>query len=338
MFGRKRAAIGLDVGTHAIKTVEVSVSGGSAAVTNAGYQEVPGEEARGEALKALVLKQGLKGRDVVTSVAGRSVIVRYVNLRKMDRFELHNAMRFEADKYIPFSVDEVVLDCQPIEGAENVGPDEMKVLLVAVKRNLVEEHVSLLRAAGVNPVIIDVDGFALGNAHLLASGDSGIEGVKAFVDIGASKTDINVTEGDRSLFTREVYVGGSDFSSEISRRLSLNPLEAEKLKSEPGEKEADMREAVQGVSDDLGNEIRLSLDFFENEFDRTVSSVVLSGGGSQLGGLAESLQASFDKPTEVWDPCSAFALSLSRGGREVFAEKAPQMTIAIGLAARMGRI
>ena len=337
MFGRRKAAIGLDVGTHAIKAVEVSVSGSSAVITDAGYQEVPNPEARGEALKQLVLDKGLRGSDVVTSVAGRSVIVRYVNLRKMDSSELHNAIRFEADKYIPFSIDEVVLDCQPIDGAENVGPDEMKVRLVAVKRKLIEDQVALLRSCGVNPVIIDVDGFALGHAHLLATGMMGREGVSALVDIGASKTNINVMESDRSLFTREVYVGGADFSAEISRRLGVNPFEVEELKADAGEKAEEMHEAVQSVTDDLGNEIRLSLEFFENEFDRTVDSVVLSGGGSRLAGLAESLEGNFKKPTEVWDPTSTFSLEFSRGGAEMFQEKAPQMVVAIGLAARLGR-
>lgn len=337
MFGRRKAAIGLDVGTHAIKMVEVGVSGSSVVVTDAGYQDVPSEEARGEALKRLVVEKGIRGRDVVSSVAGRSVIVRYVNLRKMERSELHNAIRFEADKYIPFSIDEVVLDCQPIEGAENVGADEMKVLLVAVKRNLVEDHVSLLRSCGLNPVIVDVDGFALGNAYLLATAGHSEEGVRGLVDIGASKTNINVMEHGQSLFTREVYVGGSDFSAEIARRLAVNPFEVEALKNDAGEKEQELRDAVQGVSDDLGNEIRLSLDFFENEFDRMVDSVVLSGGGSRLAGLAESLAGNFSKPTEVWDATSGFRLQLARGGGEVFAEKAPQMIVAIGLAARMGR-
>ena len=337
MFGRKKAAIGLDVGTHAIKLVEVGVSGSTVTLGNAGYQEITSEDGRATALKELVQRTGLKGQDVVTSVAGRSVIVRYVNLRKMDESELVNAIRFEADKYIPFSIDAVVLDCRAIEGADNVGPDEMKVLLVAVKRNLIEEHVSLLRSCGVNPVVIDVDGFALGNAHLLASGGNVGEGVKGFVDIGASKTNINVMEGEKSLFTREVYVGGSDFSAEVSRRLSINPFEVEELKTHPGEKEQELREAVQGVTDDLANEIRLSLDFFENEFDRKVDSVVLSGGGSRMVGLAESLQESFEKPTTVWDPSSAFTMRLPHGREELFREKAPQMTVAIGLAARIGR-
>ena len=337
MFGRKKAAIGLDVGTHAIKAVEISVSGSSIAITNAGYREVPNPDARMEALKQLVFDKGLRGTDVVSSVAGRSVIVRYVNLRKMDPAELQNAIRFEADKYIPFSIDEVVLDCQPMDGAENVGPDEMKVLLVAVKRKLIEDHVALLRSCGVNPVIIDVDGFALGNAHLLATGMKGCQGVRALVDIGASKTNINVMEDDRSLFTREVYVGGDDFSAEIGKRLSVNPFEVEQLKADAGDKAEDIHEAVQSVTDDLGNEIRLSLDFFENEFDRTVDSVVLSGGGSRLAGLSESLEGNFNKPTEVWDPTSAFSLRFSHGGAETFQEKAPQMIVAIGLAARLGR-
>ena len=336
MFGRKKMAVGLDVGTHSIKSVLLSVSGSSASVTAAGYKEIPTPESRGETLKQFVQEQGMKGQDVVTGVAGRSVIVRYVNLRKMDPSELKNAIRFEADKYIPFSIDEVVLDCQPIEGADNVGADEMKVLLVAVKRNLIEEHVNLLRSAGVNPVIIDVDGFALGNAHLLVKSDAET-GVRALIDIGSSKTNINVMENDRSLFTREVYVGGAEFSDVIGRRLSINPFEVEKLKADPTEKETEIREAVQSVSDDLANEVRLSLDFFENEFDREVASVVLSGGGARLVGLSEALQAAFSKPTTLWDPASVFDMKFTRGGEDVFRSKAPQMSVALGLAARMGR-
>lgn len=337
MFGRKKAAIGLDVGTYAIKLVEITFSGSSAVVTNAGYEEVPSAEARPDILRKLVADKGLKGLDVVSSVAGRSVIVRYVNLRKMERSELQNAIRFEADKYIPFSIDEVVLDCQPIEGADNVGAEEMKVLLVAVKRDLIEEHVTLLRSAGVNPVIIDVDGFALGNAHLLASKEGTDTGVRALIDIGASKTNINIVEGARSLFTREVYVGGGDFSAEISRRLAVNPFEVEKLKASPGEKANELHEAMQSVTDDLGNEVRLSLDFFENEFDRPVGSVVLSGGGSRLEGLVQALEANFKKPTTLWDPAAVFPLNLAPGGEEVFRERAPHMAIALGLAARLGR-
>jgi len=337
VFGRKTTAIGLDVGTYAIKMVEVTFSGSTACVTEAGYEEVTSAEAKAEALRRLVADKGLKGHDVVSSVAGRSVIVRYVNLRKMSQSELQNAIRFEADKYIPFSIDEVVLDCQPIEGAENVGADEMKVLLVAVKRNLIEEHVALLRSAGVNPVIIDVDGFALGNAHVLASRSGATKDVRALIDIGASKTNINVVEGTKSLFTREVYVGGGDFSAELSRRLTVDPVQVEKLKTEPGERKEELREAVQSVTDDLGNEVRLSLDFFENEFDRPVASVMLSGGGSRLSGLVESLEQNFKKPTQLWNPGTAFPLNLSPKGQQVFEEKGPQMAISLGLAARLGR-
>ena len=336
MFGRKKVAVGLDVGMHSIKSVYLSLSGSSVTVTGAGYKEIPTPEARVETLKQFVHEQGLKGHDVVTGVAGRSVIVRYVNVRKMAAAELKNAIRFEADKYIPFSIDEVVLDCQPIDGAENVGPDEMKVLLVAVKRNLIEEHVSMLRASGVNPVVIDVDGFAVGNAHVLANA-SGEAGVRAMVDIGATKTNINVMDGNRSLFTREVYVGGADFSDVLARRLSINPFEVEKLKADPTGKETEIREAVQSVSDDLANEVRLSLEFFENEFDREVASVVMSGGGARLTGLAETLGKSFNKPAALWDPTSAFEMKFGRTGEDVFRDRASQMTVAIGLAARMGR-
>jgi type IV pilus assembly protein PilM len=335
VFRRKKAVVGLDVGSHAVKAIQLKSSGGHVCIVKVGYEDVPGENQRNEALRKLVGDCGLKGRDVVSSVSGRSVIVRYVNLRRMDRSELQNAIRFEADKYIPFSVDEVVLDCQPIDGAENVGPDEMKVLLVAVKRNLIEDHVAMLRGAGVNPVVIDVDGFALGNAHQLVR-DPSDQGVHALVDIGASKTNINIMCADKNLVTREVYVGGADFSSAVAQRLAVNPYEVEQLKQSPGEREDEIRDAVQSVTDDLGNEIRLSLDFFENEFDRPVDAVTLSGGASRLVGLQETLGQNFEKPTRIWDPASTFQTNLPPAAADLFKDKATQMAVAIGLAARLG--
>jgi type IV pilus assembly protein PilM len=335
VFRRKKAVVGLDVGTHAVKAIQLRGVGGQISIIKVGYEDIPDENQRNEALRKLVSESGLKGRDVVSSVSGRSVIVRYVNLRRMDKSELQNAIRFEADKYIPFSVDEVVLDCQPIDGAENLGPDEMKVLLVAVKRNLIEEHVAMLRGAGVNPVVIDVDGFALGNAHQLIR-DPSDRSVRALVDIGASKTNINILSSGKSLFTREVYVGGADFTSAIAQRLAVDPYEVEQVKQDPNQREDEIRDAVQSVTDDLGNEIRLSLDFFENEFDRPVDTVTLSGGASRLVGLRETLGENFEKPTDVWDPASTFQTNLAPAADDLFKEKATQMAVAIGLAARLG--
>lgn len=338
MFGKARNCVGLDIGTYSIEALELSVSGSKGRVTGFGYEEIPNEEARHETLSRLVQECKLKNRDVASSVSGRNVIVRYVNMRKMSDDELRSAIKFEADKYIPFGIDEVVLDCQRLDGSEGSGPDEMRVLLVAVKRNVIEEHVALLRSVGLNPVVIDVDVFALGNACQFISPEMTAEGqVTALVDIGATKTNINVLAEGRSLFTREVYVAGSDFSSSIARRLSINPYEVEQLKKEPDEREKEIRDAVGSSMDDLGNEVRLSLDFFENEFEKGVTSVKLSGGGSRLVGLAETLGEIFKKPTECWNPVDKLEVSLTPEADESFRQNGPQAMIALGLAARLGR-
>ena len=338
MFGQAKSCVGLDIGTYSIEMVELSGSGSKVRVTGFGYEEIPNEEARYESLSRLVQECRLKGRDIASSVSGRNVIVRYVNMRKMSDEELHSAIKFEADKYIPFGIDEVVLDCQRLSGSESVGADEMRVLLVAVKRNIIEEHVGLLRNVGLNPVIVDVDVFALGNAYQIAPPTPLVEGqVTALVDIGSSKTNINVMDGERSLFTREVYVAGGDFSSSLARRLSMNPYEVEQLKREPGEREEEIREAVSSSIDDLGNEVRLSLDFFENEFEKEVTAVKLSGGGSRLIGLSGGLSEIFGKPAESWDPAEKLEVSLSSAADESFHQNSTQATIALGLAARMRR-
>jgi len=338
MFGKSRTCVGLDIGTYSIEAVELSVSGSKGKVTGFGYEEIPSEEARHEALGRLVQECRLKNRDVASSVSGRNVIVRYVNMRKMSDEELRSAIKFEADKYIPFGVDEVVLDCQRLEGSEGLGAEEMRVLLVAVKRNVIEEHVGLLRNVGLNPVVIDVDVFALGNAYQFTSAEPLADtDVTALVDIGSTKTNINVLQGSRSLFTREVYVAGADFSSNMARRLSMNPYEVEQLKREPQDRDKEIIDAVSSAVDDLGNEVRLSLDFFENEFEKEVTSVKLSGGGARLVGVPEALGAIFKKPTACWDPVGNLELNLNAEGDENFRQNASQATVALGLAARLGR-
>ena len=338
MFRKTRSCVGLDIGSYSIEAVELSVSGSRKKVTGFGYEEIPGEEARYETLSRLVQNCHLKNRDVASSVSGRNVIVRYVNMRKMSDDELRNAIKFEADKYIPFGVDEVVLDCQRLDGTEGIGAEEMRVLLVAVKRNVIEEHVGLLRSVGLNPVVIDVDVFALGNAWQFLTPDAEENSqVTALVDIGSTKTNINVLEGGRSLFTREVYIAGADFSANIARRLSMNAYEVEQLKREPKNREKEIGEAVGSAVDDLGNEIRLSLDFFENEFEKVVSSVKLSGGGSRLVGVAAALGAIFKKETQRWDPVEKLEVCLNAETEESFRQNGPQTTIALGLAARLGR-
>jgi len=334
---KARRLLGLDIGTYSIKAIELDASGREPVVTNFGKTRVRGPQQQVEAIREVRSLAGTKNKKVVTAVSGRGVIVRYIQMRRMSESDLRNAIRFEAKKYIPFDTDEIVLDCQRLDD-NGPGPgatgDQMRVLLVAVKRNTVTDQMAILREAGVQPVIIDADGFALGNAWDLNRREARDDARPvALVDIGANKSSINILVGTSSYFTREVYTAGNDLSEAISRRLELDMQQVETLKRAPGDALDQVREATLGPLDDLGNEIRLSLDYFENQFEREVSEVLLSGGGAAMPWVEEELSGLLGKPVRAWDPLENVTCDVGPA-EERFRCESGQFAVALGLAAR----
>jgi type IV pilus assembly protein PilM len=256
--------------------------------------------------------------------------------------ELRNALRFEADKYIPFELDEVVLDCAKLEefgGSEGQSDKEMKVLLVAVKRNLIDEHVELIQGLGLTPTVIDVDSFALGNAFEMNSLNSprvdDDEKVIALIDIGAVKTNINILKGNTSYFSREVYLAGNDFTESVARRLSVDNNEAAQLKTHPEGREEEIEESILPALDDLGNEIHLSFDFFENQFDKEVDEIYISGGSCNVPGLKTSFERIFDRRIELWDPTEHMEIRGDRINIQELKQSCSQLAVSVGLASRI---
>lgn len=327
---RRRRVLGVDLGSASVKVVVFEESGEAVQVAGFGLAEVQ-EDRRLEALQQALKSVGSPSGRVVTAVSGRSVTVRYVTMAAMTDAELRTALPLEADKYMPYDVAELYLDGQKLAIGGN--EQEMRVLMVSAKKTLVQEHVGLLQQAGLAASVVDVDAFALGNAYELA-GEPGEDEVAALVDIGATKTSINIIKKGISCFTREVYVGGRDFTEVIAKRLGIDPAEAETLKRNPGDRGTEILDAVTSVAEDLGNEIRLSFDYFESQFEDEVQTVKLSGGGSRLAGLDQLLQGVFGKSTAAWDPSAKLQVA---GGLEPagLKDNAPQYAIAIGLAARI---
>jgi type IV pilus assembly protein PilM len=341
MFGKSRSILGLDIGSNTIKAIELAQEGERYVITGYGQMEIPSEETQRDIIREVLATYGLKQKRAVTAVSGRSVIVRYVSMLRMSDEDLQNAIKFEADKYIPFEVDEVVLDCQRLEEDMRMGEEEseeMKVLLVAVKRSLIEDHISLIQQASLIPTIIDIDSFALGNAHefmeLMSPRMEEKEKVIALIDIGANKTNINIKRGRVSYFTREIYLAGNDFTDAISKRLGLEAHEAENIKKDPGDRIGELMEAVSPTIEDLGNEIHLSFDYYENQFDSEVEEVYLSGGGGKFPQLEETFSRIFDRKTTLWDPTANLEVS-GRVDVDMLKENAPQLAICVGLASRL---
>jgi len=339
-FKKDRNIIGLDIGSRDIKAVELENCGGNYRVTQLACKTLVGDQSKVDALRQVMRETAFHTNRVVTAVSGRSVIVRYISMQLMSEGDLKTAIHYEADKYIPFGLDEVVIDCArlPIENEPHAAPNEMKILLVAVKRQVVEEQVAMLREAGLEPVIVDVDSFALGNAFELASAlDPRVEEPKVvgLVDIGGSKTNINIMVGNTSYFTREVYLGGNDLTNAIAKRRGVGQIEAENLKTEPNAAWEEIGEDVGLALDDLGNEIQLSLDYFENQFEAEVGEVLLTGGTATMKGLEQALGVMFQKPTRIWNPLESVPVGNSAIPVEYIQRVGPQMAVALGLASRL---
>jgi type IV pilus assembly protein PilM len=335
MFTRTQRLIGLDIGSNCVKAVEMMSTGAELVLTGYGQAEMVSEGSKADAVVQAC--KGFHTKRTVSSVSGKSVIVRFLNMPKSAQENLMNSIRLEADKYIPFDVEEVQLDAQAMPDAAS--GEEIRVLLCAVKRSLIDEHVGLLQGVGLQPDTIDVDSFALGNAFELRGRLSPqveeTEKTVALVDVGANKTNVHILRGYNSYFIREIYLGGDDLTSSISKRLGIELHSAENLKREPGENAEQLREAVMSSIEDLGNEIHLSLDYFENQFDKTVDEVHLSGGASRLKFLVEAFEKIFEKRVRGWDPTENLKIDESAVDAEALRANAGQLAVAVGLASRI---
>jgi type IV pilus assembly protein PilM len=336
MFGSTKMVVGLDVGSYAIKAVALQPSGDR--LTLQGYAQARiGTQEPVEVIRKVIDQLGLRPKRMVTSVSGRSVIVRQVETPRLPSDELKAHIAYEADKYIPFGSEEVIIDCQTLPDRDEAKATNMQVLLVAVRRGFVEDHITQLKAAGLSPEVIDVDVFALSNAYeLLGPGPAGSEkAATALIDIGASKSNIAIVQGNRLLFTREVYLAGNEITDAIVRTFNEPAEDVERIKSAPGEALEALMDAALPAFEDLANEIRLSFDYVEGQFEVQVADLVLTGGSSQLPGIAEVLGNILGRPVHVFDPLAGLDLVPSKYDINGLDANGPSLTVALGLAAHL---
>ena len=338
MLKQRKSIVGLDIGTSCIKAVELTRDKYDYVITGYAQIDVTNEAARQDAIAELMRAAKFRSKRIATAVSGKNVVFRYIGMPEMAEDKLLSAVRLEAEKYIPFDVNDVELDAQKLAmGKDASGKPEMKVVLVAAKKAVVADHARLLTELGLQPVIVGVDGFALGNAWEL--GDMVNPGIQepgrtvALIDVGATKASINILRDNVSCFAREVPMGGQDLTNAIARRLGIEPAQAEALKRDPGDQMLVVQEACGQVLDDLGNEVNLSFDFFENQFDGEVQEVRLTGGTALLPFLEESFEKIFEKRTKTWNPIEGLKVKADSVDVEALNQLAPQLAVAIGLAA-----
>src|SRR4030042_1125180 len=238
MWGKKKEVIGLDIGCSSIKLVELKEDKNGHKLQNLAIAPMPSEAIVDGALmdsvtiidtiRDVIATSKTKTKDVVTSVSGHSVIVKKISLPLMTEAELEESIQWEAERYIPFDINDVNIDFQ-IFGSTPENPEVMDVVLVAAKKDIINDYVSIIMESGLNPIIIDIDSFALENM-LAISYDIGKEETVAIANVGASVTNINIIRNNISAFTRDVFTGGNKITEDIQRQLHVDHEEAEKIK------------------------------------------------------------------------------------------------------------
>jgi len=344
-MGKPALALGLDIGSHAVKICEFTGGGDVLRLARVGSARLPegavedgvlqDSEAVGRAVKALVANLGVKNKNVAISMSGYSVIVKKITLAAMSEDELDEHIQTEAEQYIPFDIDDVYLDYQTVGGAdEETGQTD--VMLVAAKKDVVDGYIDMLAGAGLRVVVVDVDAFALENACEMADGEGGNV---ALIDIGATKMSINIIANGASILARDVVMGSAEITRGVANRLGVEPDSAEALKvgaAAPDEgRLPQMEEVFVDVCSQWVLEIKKALDFYVSGYpDDPVGRLILSGGGAKIKGLTSFLAEETGIATTMLDPFAKVEVDARKIDPDYLQQIAPEMAIAAGLAMR----
>jgi type IV pilus assembly protein PilM len=338
--------VGLDIGSSGVKAVELTkvkkgyqLTGfafeplGPDAVVDGAIMDAP---AVADSIKKTFLNGKFKPKTVATGVSGHSVIVKRVVVPAATSDEVEASIQLDAEQYIPFEIAEVNLDYEVV-GAGTTASDEpgMEVVLVAAKKDKIQNQTNVISLAGRNPEIVDIDAFALQNAFE-ANYNVDSEATVALLNIGASLMNINITKGGMPLFIRDVSVGGNQYTDILQKELQLNFQEAEELKlGKSGGPEAEMvQPLLESITDMLVMEVHKTFDFFRETYPtETISRVLISGGTSHMLGLSEKIQETFGYPTEVLNPFKNIAVGPKVDKYKVIS-LGPALAVAVGLALR----
>ena len=348
MFRKKignRGLVGLDIGSSSVKAVELTGKPGSLSLVNLGFEGLqPDTVVDGQIMElndvsgvisGLFASHQFKTDRVAAGVSGSSVIVKNIIVPQMTREELEESIDWHAEEHIPFEISDVSLDYQVVGS----GADSLHVLMAACKRDFVANLKQAIQLAGKQPAVIDVDAFALQNCYEVNYEPSDSLAV-ALLNIGASTMNINILRGVRSVFTRDVSVGGNQYTSLLQKELGLTYEQAELVKrgnAVAGSYEGvDIDGALETVSDMLALEISKTFDFYRAtaDDDGSVQKILISGGGSKLRGLPEYLSNRFEIPVERLDPFRRINFDARRFDPDYMREVVPEMAVAVGLALR----
>lgn len=325
--------IGLDIGTYSIKAVELQKKGNL--LLNFKAQQRPQAEPLSAALKNFFKDGSFSSKEMNISVSGPLVTARLVEMPEMKEEELDSAIRFEAEKNIPFNIDEAVLDYQVVFKGQEA--KKIKVLFAAVKNDFVKEYVDAVMQAGFIVKGVDIDNIALTNAFVntnISNGPEGSEKGTALLNVGDAFSNMSVVYQGIPFVLRDINRGGKEIAEEIAKGLGVSQEEAYQLKHAfPPDKQETLVELTRPSLERLGREARFSLGYFEDQFAKKVEAVYLSGGSARLFGLKEFLSEFLGVPVKEWDPFSSIKIKEGIPAKALEEIKA-ELPVALGLAIR----
>ncbi len=349
-MAREKFCVGIDIGASSVKLSHLRRVKGGLRLEAFGHVPLPSEtvvdgalmnSARVvDAIKELVAANRVRHKQVALAVSGHAVIIKKIPLPQMTRDELDQSIQWEAEQFIPFDMADVFIDAQIVSEA-STQQGQMDVVLVAAKKDFVNEYTSVILEAGLDPVVCDVDAFAVENMFE-ANYPVDPSQTVVLVNIGASKTNINILTGGVSSFTRDLAIGGNNFTEEIQKQLNVSHDEAEALKlggtsDRAGHADAvvphEVQRALMNVAENVTNEIQRSIDFFSaTSAAPSPSTVYLSGGTARLAPLVSAIESRIDVPVDVVDPFRN--VETSKHDPAYLRSLGPTAAVVIGLGLR----
>ena len=355
-ISKKNQLIGIDIGSHSIKIAEIEDSKKGMILKNFGMIGLPREaivegsikemEIVSAALKNLLKNLKIKNKNVATSISGYSVIVKKITIPQKGEEDLEGSIQSEAEQYIPFDISDVNLDFQILglekeetgeEKEEEEKEELMDVLLVAAKKDIVEEYISLFHLAELNPVVLDIDAFALQNVFEISNHEQ--SGCHALLHIGAQQLTINIIKDGNSIFTRDSSYGGSQITNEIQNKLKISYEEAESIKLGGKPIERDQRHLFEEIFSSTvtkwAQEIKRALEFVTTTFaDVRVENILVSGGSCLIPGFNKYLGIETGLEIEMLNPFANLEIREKLFDTAYLNYTAPIAVISVGLALR----
>lgn len=345
-----KPSVGLDMGSCNLKVVQLRPSYKDGfELVSLGFEELPPDSIVdgvvvsklriSETIRRLFSKQGIKNRRISMSIAGHSVIVKRISLPIQSEKNLAESICWQAEQHIPFDIGDVNLNYQILH--QNVEAGTMDILLVAGKKDKINEYASVIKMAGKIPVLADVDAFALQNAYVVNYRPID-KSIVALLDIGASTMTINIVSGTDFLFTRDVGIGGHQCTEFIQKKFNLNHSQAQALKHGTSVKtinSAEVRHVIDLATETIFLEIQKTSDFLKSATtaDR-IDRMIVSGGSAHIPGLIDSLARKFEVPVEKFDSFRKIAFDPKQFSSSLIADRSPDFAIAIGVALRSASV